>query len=82
MKFICFLLQDRFEDWESSGVKVVPVLSQPENDWTGESGYVQVGLTLAVSLSFFTFAEIVGVCVNRPEMFSFFLFFLLIGCLH
>lgn len=45
MKFICFfLLQDRFKDWESSGIKVVPVLSEPENDWTGESGYVQVGV--------------------------------------
>lgn len=33
--------QERFKDWESSGVKVVPVLSQPDNNWTGESGYVQ-----------------------------------------
>ncbi|XP_022984149.1 fruit protein pKIWI502-like [Cucurbita maxima] len=39
--------QDRFGEWESSGVKVVPVLSQPENDWTGESGYVQAAFTKA-----------------------------------
>ncbi|XP_022968657.1 fruit protein pKIWI502-like [Cucurbita maxima] len=39
--------QDRFKDWESSGIKVVPVLSQPENDWTGESGYVQAAFTRA-----------------------------------
>ncbi|OAY31413.1 fruit protein pKIWI502 isoform X3 [Manihot esculenta] len=33
--------QDRFKDWESSGVKIVPVLSQPDDSWTGETGYVQ-----------------------------------------
>lgn len=33
--------QDRFRDWESSGVKIVPVLSQPDEGWTGETGYVQ-----------------------------------------
>ncbi|GKV42958.1 hypothetical protein SLEP1_g50306 [Rubroshorea leprosula] len=33
--------QDRFKDWEASGVRVVPVLSQPDNSWSGESGYVQ-----------------------------------------
>ncbi|XP_054824064.1 fruit protein pKIWI502-like isoform X2 [Prosopis cineraria] len=33
--------QDRFKEWESSGVKIVPVLSQPDSTWTGESGYVQ-----------------------------------------
>ncbi|KAL2904745.1 hypothetical protein RDABS01_003455 [Bienertia sinuspersici] len=32
---------DRFIDWESSGVKIVPVLSQPDEGWTGEVGYVQ-----------------------------------------
>ncbi|KAL0538705.1 hypothetical protein IC582_022860 [Cucumis melo] len=37
--------QDRFDEWESSGVKVVPVLSQPESDWTGESGYVQAAFS-------------------------------------
>ncbi|CAK9261408.1 unnamed protein product [Sphagnum jensenii] len=33
--------QDKFKDWEASGVEVVPVLSQPHNNWTGEQGYVQ-----------------------------------------
>ncbi|XP_074309432.1 fruit protein pKIWI502 [Silene latifolia] len=33
--------QDRFKEWESSGVKIIPVLSQPDNGWTGEAGYVQ-----------------------------------------
>lgn len=37
--------QDRFKDWESSGVKIVPVLSQPDGSWTGESGYVQAAFT-------------------------------------
>lgn len=64
-----FLLQDRFDEWESSGVKVVPVLSQPESDWTGESGYVQVGLTLDVSFSLSNSVEIVRILVNRPIIF-------------
>lgn len=33
--------QDRFKDWESTGVKIVPVLSQPDGQWRGENGYVQ-----------------------------------------
>ncbi|OVA14235.1 Phenol hydroxylase reductase [Macleaya cordata] len=39
--------QDRFKDWESSGVKVVPVLSQPEDRWKGERGYVQAAFARA-----------------------------------
>ncbi|KAJ6431770.1 hypothetical protein OIU84_019115 [Salix udensis] len=39
--------QDRFKDWESSGVKIVPVLSQPDGSWTGESGYVQAAFAKA-----------------------------------
>ncbi|XP_022150511.1 fruit protein pKIWI502 [Momordica charantia] len=39
--------QDRFEEWESSGVKVFPVLSQPENNWAGETGFVQAAFTRA-----------------------------------
>lgn len=35
-------MQERFKDWEASGVKVVPVLSQPGSDWNGAQGYVQV----------------------------------------
>ncbi|KAJ9554198.1 hypothetical protein OSB04_018243 [Centaurea solstitialis] len=34
--------QDRFKTWESSGVTIVPVLSQPDDSWVGETGYVQV----------------------------------------
>ncbi|GER29918.1 Na(+)-translocating NADH-quinone reductasesubunit F [Striga asiatica] len=33
--------QERFKDWESSGVDIVPVLSQPDDSWKGERGYVQ-----------------------------------------
>ncbi|KAF9592521.1 hypothetical protein IFM89_015215 [Coptis chinensis] len=33
--------QDKFNDWESTGVKIVPVLSQPDDRWKGEQGYVQ-----------------------------------------
>lgn len=36
------LMQERFKVWESSGVNIVPVLSQPGDSWTGERGYVQV----------------------------------------
>ncbi|TKY50922.1 oxidoreductase protein [Spatholobus suberectus] len=43
--------QDRFKEWESSGVKIVPVLSQPDASWTGESGYVQAAFTRAKQIS-------------------------------
>ncbi|PIA33475.1 hypothetical protein AQUCO_04100126v1 [Aquilegia coerulea] len=33
--------QDRFKEWEATGVKIVPVLSQPDDAWKGERGYVQ-----------------------------------------
>ncbi|KAJ1684868.1 hypothetical protein LUZ63_016258 [Rhynchospora breviuscula] len=33
--------QDRFKYWESSGVKVIPVLSRPDESWSGARGYVQ-----------------------------------------
>ncbi|KAG2587295.1 fruit protein pKIWI502-like isoform X2 [Panicum virgatum] len=33
--------QERFDDWEAKGVKIVPVLSRPDGQWTGERGYVQ-----------------------------------------
>ncbi|KAA8532614.1 hypothetical protein F0562_032570 [Nyssa sinensis] len=39
--------QDRFKDWESSGVKIVPVLSQPDDYWAGERGYVQAAFARA-----------------------------------
>lgn len=36
---LCFA--DKFSEWESSGVEVVPVLSQPGDGWAGRTGYVQ-----------------------------------------
>ncbi|XP_031100229.1 fruit protein pKIWI502 [Ipomoea triloba] len=42
--------QDRFKNWESSGVEIVPVLSQPDDSWTGESGYVQAAFAKAKKL--------------------------------
>ncbi|KAG6524891.1 hypothetical protein ZIOFF_014836 [Zingiber officinale] len=33
--------QESFKDWESTGVKIIPVLSQPDERWSGERGYVQ-----------------------------------------
>lgn len=36
--------QDKFDAWEAAGVKVVPVLSQGGDDWTGRKGYVQAAL--------------------------------------
>ncbi|BAT93849.1 Fruit protein [Vigna angularis] len=43
--------QDRFKDWESSGVKIVPVLSKPDDSWTGETGYVQAAFSKAKQIS-------------------------------
>ncbi|CAH9139837.1 unnamed protein product [Cuscuta epithymum] len=42
--------QDRFKSWESSGVEVVPVLSQPDDFWEGERGYVQAAFAKAKKL--------------------------------
>ncbi|CAK9180507.1 unnamed protein product [Ilex paraguariensis] len=39
------LVRDRFKDWESLGVKIVPVLSQPDDNWKGERGYVQAAFS-------------------------------------
>merc|ERR1719232_1330802 len=36
--------QEKFDAWEEAGVKVVPVLSQGGDDWTGRTGYVQAAL--------------------------------------
>ncbi|KAG6524886.1 hypothetical protein ZIOFF_014831 [Zingiber officinale] len=36
--------QESFKDWESIGVKIIPILSQPDERWSGERGYVQVTL--------------------------------------
>ncbi|KAH7658559.1 Oxidoreductase FAD/NAD(P)-binding protein [Dioscorea alata] len=42
--------QDRFEYWESTGVKIIPVLSRPEDKWKGERGYVQAAFGRAKEL--------------------------------
>ena len=36
--------KDRFGQWEMAGIQVVPVLSDPDNDFEGRSGYVQNAL--------------------------------------
>ncbi|PSS13453.1 Fruit protein like, partial [Actinidia chinensis var. chinensis] len=41
---------DRFKNWESSGVKIIPVLSQSDDNWTGERGYVQAAFSRAKKL--------------------------------
>lgn len=41
-RFYPIYIQDRFKDWESSGVSIIQVLSQPDGKWDGERGYVQV----------------------------------------
>jgi NAD(P)H-flavin reductase len=33
--------QDRFTNWESTGLKIIPVLSRADDSWKGERGYVQ-----------------------------------------
>ncbi|XP_068643707.1 fruit protein pKIWI502-like [Aristolochia californica] len=33
--------QDKFKGWESSGIKIVPVFSEADDNWSGERGYVQ-----------------------------------------
>jgi len=37
-------LKEKYSAWESSGVKVVPVLSQPAAGWGGKKGYIQDAL--------------------------------------
>ncbi|XP_065881832.1 fruit protein pKIWI502 [Euphorbia lathyris] len=44
--------QDRFKEWESSGVKIVPVLSQPDDSWAGEIGFVQAAFSRAKQIDF------------------------------
>ncbi|KAI3730626.1 hypothetical protein L1987_61798 [Smallanthus sonchifolius] len=39
--------RDRFKAWESSGVTIVPVFSQPDDSWVGEAGYVQAAFAMA-----------------------------------
>ncbi|KAK6134173.1 hypothetical protein DH2020_032085 [Rehmannia glutinosa] len=39
--------QERFKEWESSGVDIVPVLSHPDDSWKGERGFVQAAFARA-----------------------------------
>ncbi|KAL6010958.1 hypothetical protein ACLOJK_001401 [Asimina triloba] len=39
--------KERFKDWESSGVRIIPVLSRPDDLWQGERGYVQAAFARA-----------------------------------
>ncbi|KAL4179331.1 hypothetical protein AMTRI_Chr13g119520 [Amborella trichopoda] len=43
--------QDRFKHWESSGIKIIPVLSRPDDSWKGERGYVQAAFARAKQIS-------------------------------
>ena len=36
---LCFI--EKFPEWEAMGFQVVPVLSQPNGEWNGRTGYVQ-----------------------------------------
>lgn len=40
---LCFV--EQFIQWENQGIEVVPVLSQPDDDWNGRCGYVQTALS-------------------------------------
>lgn len=39
---LCYV--ELFSEWEKAGIQVVPVLSQPGDDWEGRTGYVQTAL--------------------------------------
>ncbi|MCE2055283.1 hypothetical protein HAX54_042328 [Datura stramonium] len=58
--------QDRFENWASSGVKVVPVLSQPDDAWTGEQGYFHAAF--ARDTNIFTHQSIGAVLYGQKQM--------------
>ncbi|KAL6539024.1 hypothetical protein OROMI_025350 [Orobanche minor] len=44
-------IRERFKDWKSSGVNIVPVLSQPDDNWKGEQGFVQAAFARAKRIS-------------------------------
>lgn len=39
--------QERFKEWEETGVRIIPVLSQPDDRWKGEEGYIQAAFSRA-----------------------------------
>jgi len=36
--------KNKYKDWEDMGVTVIPVLSKPDDKWTGKEGYIQDAL--------------------------------------
>jgi NAD(P)H-flavin reductase len=58
--------QERFSDWESRGIKIIPVLSRPDDQWTGERGYVQVLLSF---LAFGFFLAHLFPCIHMYFVF-------------
>lgn len=34
-------LQERYDGWRAKGLNIIPVLSKPSDEWTGQTGYVQ-----------------------------------------
>ncbi|GJP42789.1 hypothetical protein CLOM_g2322 [Closterium sp. NIES-68] len=43
--------QERFAAWEASGVQVIPVFSDPEDGWTGATGFVQSAYSAATPVA-------------------------------
>ncbi|KAK4779866.1 hypothetical protein SAY87_015972 [Trapa incisa] len=64
--------QDRFKYWESSGIEIIPVLSEPDCNWIGEAGNVQAAFSRArkISSPFSTGAVICGHRQMREEVTS------------
>ena len=72
LNFNFFVLQDRFKDWEASGVRIIPVLSQPDDQWNGERGYVQVDLFFKtfISPNYYSGGNIRCEIITFQEVFS------------
>jgi NAD(P)H-flavin reductase len=51
---------EEIESWEKLGIKVVPVLSEPESGWQGAKGYVQDSFKTAEKVDESTVAVIAG----------------------
>ena len=45
---LCYV--DKFAEWEEAGFQVVPVLSQPSEEWVGRSGYIQNALEGSIEI--------------------------------
>jgi hypothetical protein len=77
--------QDRFTNWESTGLKIIPVLSRADDSWKGERGYVQDAFLKAQNIAnhFSTGAVLCGqkqmseACLSSLFFFYFCTFLLL-----